>query len=579
MQFIYKTFFFILFISASSYASAQELNILIVGQQGVGKTSLISTLYNLTLGRSIDSLECVAPIVEGDKIVRDCSVEEYMPFRGTQLSENINSATSQTSTVLKYTANYEDIIKVNFFDSPGFSSSNEPNSDDKQSNAEIAELISDVLQEEEIHLVLLVFRQGSSDRMCQQYTSMIEKLVIDCGLDKDTIVAHFVACVNGCGINSNIGGVKQLLEATPHMDSIKLARFENRPINFDMSRYQSEEGYRSLVEKSLLTRREMAKLSPEARQEKVMEKLSKDWKVNQGTRNAFQSFLEEAVSQDPINGALVKERKERLTKLRSLFSQLLSAKVEKSLIQTLLDNSSQRLQNLNDKKACLVKDSTCCKSQLKNEPEKISVKKTIRSTKNKKTGKICYKDTPFESAPWGLVETRTINRLRDHMSSGHAGRIALGVTEIVTSAPVIATQYFFLYKNDACHKCRARKSDHCEVYEDIMVEKANPEKAKLETRIRKLDEKLNEANNELRECEEGHSLNLQRVSDVTEQYQAALGSATLELQDWDEDNDIIRMKVKSLLRSIERSPGLSEFEFNQLTELLEQEIEKILVET
>lgn len=146
----------------------QEVNILMLGKSGAGKSSLINMFYNHLIGKFYeDKREIVVPFVHGGKGY-EVNVDTYAKLWG--LKPNTDGK-SQTKGVYWYKVETKDLV-VTFWDTPGI-----PDTEGPKEDEEHIKKIKNALATVDIHAIVIALPPDALDRKSHEFLTTMNNIV------------------------------------------------------------------------------------------------------------------------------------------------------------------------------------------------------------------------------------------------------------------------------------------------------------------------------------------------------------------------------------------------------------------
>ncbi|MES2503825.1 MAG: hypothetical protein V4534_02995 [Myxococcota bacterium] len=177
----------ILALALMAPSPKQEINILLLGKSGAGKSSLINIFYNHLRGRSYgDELDIVIPLKHKGRDT-PVTVEMYKKYE-VFLNED---GQSQTEEVLRYTVTTKDLV-VNFWDTPGLPDTRGPQKDEEHLTK-----IKNILANVSFNAIAVVFPPEGIGLQSQEFISTMSSIV-------DTLPKSYSGNIIGI-VNRTIG--------------------------------------------------------------------------------------------------------------------------------------------------------------------------------------------------------------------------------------------------------------------------------------------------------------------------------------------------------------------------------------
>ena len=601
--------FLLLWFAKQSLATEQQTtNIVLMGEQGVGKTSLLSTLYNLAKGiDDVEHLECAAPIVQGNGILRSVSLDQFRCYQDSQISDNTSSAESQTQKVLEYTFETPERI-YRIFDTPGFSAS-------ADENDHIAELIVEVFEEYPIHAVILVGNPANGCRSTAAVKTFMDSLTSQCGLSKEAFSKNTALCATRCANSSQANNLRQLFhELNIDLESAPIFRFANDPVFVEPCKLRGNVEDIESLEKILLSPRYQKKnraLSLEQRSNMVIDKLKTIWTKNQGNFEEMKAFLEAIES--PIISSKLKAMRSSYRSLDSAISKSVSLLRRKDACgskKVCMDHKKCEINTSMADKQLLLKEKQEKKSQT---PGTIDAKTSVQSVYNFKTQTYCKSDCGLDDIKWKPLDGPIVRFVRTNAAAttctlgstlagcgsfiakplaratgagaGAAVEAGAGST-IAAAAPyigaavggvaavgavVVAADYGFGHIENGCPHCTYDKNLHEQKSEDVMRPIENPSIKIIDEQISGIESDIARLSSELQAIEassneEENEIN-QLVTELDQQKKQIRDALTslLELGN--------SMNLDAILRRSTEPGDMSRAEFTEYLKGLLAELE------
>ena len=190
-------------LTSFKVSAAEPVRILVIGETGSGKTTLIQSLFNSLKGWNYADLKfickCSRPQTKISYPVDDdshcphklASSEDYKKTIVKQIHPDgniLNQSKSQTGAVVRYSFSSEDDKTYEIIDTPGFSANSELN---ENFDKEISETIESLLAEEKINYVVLAMN-GSIERGASVNRCIIEFNRFFGDIDRENLEHHTV---------------------------------------------------------------------------------------------------------------------------------------------------------------------------------------------------------------------------------------------------------------------------------------------------------------------------------------------------------------------------------------------------